>query len=104
MHVMQVVTRSLLNSGFTGPVKEISIGKCTRSLLDHRGGKCFLADVHKALQQPRSNRIVLGVVSNFDENLGKLVVVSMHFVESDLSMTLNFDHWNNYTNTQIHCQ
>ena len=52
--------------------------------------------MHKALQQLRSNGVVLGVFSNFDKRLGKLVVISMHFVESGLSKRLNFDHWNNY--------
>ena len=91
---MQVVTRSLLNSGFTGPVKEIS-RQVYKEFSGPQRWEVF-PDVHKTLQQLRSNGVVLGVVSNFDERLGKLVVVSMQFVESGLSMTLNFDHWNNY--------
>ena len=94
MHVMQVVTRSpsqpLLNSGFAGPVKEIS-RQVYKEFAGPQRWEVF-PDVHKVLQQLRSNGVVLGVVSNFDERLGKLVVISMHFVESGLSKTLNFDH------------
>ena len=86
---MQVVTRTLLNSGFSGPVKEI----CRQLYKEFAGPQRWevFPDVPKALQQLRSNGVVLGVVSNFDERLGKLAMMSMHFharsFESDLSMT-----------------
>lgn len=67
--LLQVVTRTLHNSGFSGPVKEVS-KQLYKDFAGPQNWEVF-PDVHKALQQLRSKGAVLGAVSNFDERLGE---------------------------------
>ena len=64
-----MVTRTLVKCGVSNSLKSIS-GQLYRDFATPQKWEVY-HDVHHTLNQLKSNGVLLGVISNFDERLGK---------------------------------
>ena len=73
-----MVTRTLVKSGVSSSLRDIS-AQLYRDFAGPQKWEVY-HDVHHTLNQLRSSGILLGVISNFDERLGKCDIMYHQFI------------------------